>query len=132
MEMFEGGGDEGGGDDGTPAVAKLSSLKKAAREHKRELQESKNVKLTKSVHDEDAERAARKRKGRIAQDSLGDSSLFSEEKVAYAPKKKKGNDEERQPSTFNFRGYDPLKDGKRKGKGQSHHKFKSKSKYKRR
>jgi ATP-dependent RNA helicase DDX27 len=129
MEMLEG---DNGGDDGAPAVPKLPSMKKAAREHKRELQEKENAKLSKSIHDEDVERAARKRKGRVGQDSLGDSSLFSEEKIAYAPKKKKGSDDERAQSSFSFRGYDPLKDGKKKGKGKSHHKFKSKSKYKRR
>ena len=57
--------------------------------------------------------------------------LFSEEKVAFA-KKKKTDGEETAKSNYNFRGYDPAKDGKKKPKKKAHHKFKSKAKYKRR
>mmetsp|Transcript_27228 Transcript_27228/g.48128 ORF Transcript_27228/g.48128 Transcript_27228/m.48128 type:complete len:872 (+) Transcript_27228:74-2689(+) len=127
-EMFESGGDE---DDGE-AMPKLPSIKKIAREHKREMSERDKSKSSKSIHDDDIERVSKKRKGRAGVDALGDSSLFSEEKIAYAPKKKKTENDEQAKSAYNFRGYDPLKDGKKKGKKKSHHKFKSKSKYKRR
>jgi ATP-dependent RNA helicase DDX27 len=129
-EMLESGGDEG--EEGKVAPPKLPSIKKAAREHKKELSEREKAKLSKSVHEEDLERLSKKRKGRSAVDALGDSSLFSEEKIAYASKKKKSDDEERAQSAYHFRGFDPLKDGKKKAKKKSHHKFKSKSKYKRR
>lgn len=131
-EMLEGGGDDDGDDVGRSSLPTLPSIKKAAREHKRELLEREKVKISKSIHEEDVERNARKRKGREGQDSLGDSSLFSEEKIAFAPKKKKGDDDERQKSSYSFKGYDPIKDGMKKTKQKSHHKFKSKSKYKRR
>ena len=66
-------------------------------------------------------------------DAAGDSSLFSDEVVAYAPKKKKDGEEEgRVKSNYNFRGYDPTMDGRKKPKQKGHHKFKSKSKHKRR
>jgi ATP-dependent RNA helicase DDX27 len=111
---------------------RLPSIKKAARDHKREASEREKAKLSKSIHDEDVERAAKRRKGKIAEDALGDSSVFSEERIAYNPKKRKDVDESRIKSTYNFVGYDASKDAMRKGKKKPHHKFKSKSKYKRR
>jgi ATP-dependent RNA helicase DDX27 len=111
---------------------RLPSIKKAARDHKREASEREKAKLSKSIHDEDVERAAKRRKGKIAEDALGDSSVFSEERIAYNPKKRKDVDESRIKSTYNFVGYDASKDAMRKGKKKAHHKFKSKSKYKRR
>ena len=57
--------------------------------------------------------------------------MFAEEKIAYAPKKSKDR-EERAKSSYNFRGYDPEKAGKKKPKMKANHKFKSKSKYRRR
>lgn len=107
--------------------------KKSVREHKREVEIREHEKYEKSIHDEDLERAAKKkRKGISGSDALGDSSLFGEEKVAFAKKKKSDDGEERVQGNYNFRGYDPAKDGKKKPKQKAHHKFKSKSKYKRR
>ena len=114
---------------------KPPSMKKTARDHKRQAEEKEREKYSKSIHDEDVEHAERKkRKLASRSDALGDSSLFSEEKVAYACKNKKGDDDEdgRVKSNYNFRGFDPTKDGKKKKKQKSHHKFKSKAKFKRR
>ena len=82
-----------------------------------------------SIHDDDV-RKAKKRKGKVGSDALGDSGLFAEEKIAYAPKQSKG--EERAKSNYNFRGFDPSMADKKKPKAKAHHKFKSKSKYRRR
>jgi ATP-dependent RNA helicase DDX27 len=129
-EMFE-GGDEG--EDSGESKPVLPSIKKAAREHKRQLNEKDKAMSNKSIHDTDIERASKKRKGKAGLDALGDSSLFSEEKITYASKKKKADDgDERMKSSYAFRGYDPVKDAMKKGKKKAHHKFKSKSKYKRR
>eukprot|EP00980_Cylindrotheca_fusiformis_P029441 scaffold23476_cov125-Cylindrotheca_fusiformis.AAC.9 len=114
------------------APQRTPSIKKVAREHKRDLEQKEREKNSKSVHDLDVERPKKKRKGAKASDALGDGSLFNDEKVAYAPKKKDGDQEERVTSNYNFRGFDPAKDGKKKPKKKGHHKFKSKSKHKRR
>lgn len=111
----------------------IPSQKIVAREKKREAEEKAREKYTKSVYDEDMERAKKKRKGVSSSDALGDSSLFSEEKVAFAKKKSSDDGETAvQASAYNFRGHDPAKDGKKKNKQKAHHKFKSKSKFKRR
>ena len=128
-EMFMDDGDE---DDDGPDFQPELSQKKIAREQKREISEKQKVNRDKSIHDEDVERAARKRRGRVGSDALGDSGLFAEEKIAYAPKKSKGDSEERARSAYDFRGFDPEKAGTKKPKMKAHHKFKSKSKYKRR
>jgi ATP-dependent RNA helicase DDX27 len=128
FEHVDGGGD----DDYEESAPNTPSMKKIAREHKRKLAEKEREYVNKSVHDIDLEGAAKKkRKGAKASDALGDSSLFSDEKIAYAPKQKEG-EQEVIKSTYNFRGYDPAKDGRKKPKKKAHHKFKSKSKYKRR
>jgi len=129
-EMFESGGDEE--DKMAEPPPQLTSMKQAAREHKRDIQEKERFKSIRSVHEDDVERKSKKRKGKAASDALGDSSLFGEEKVAYAPKKKKGDEEERVKSAYHFRDSDQQNDGKKKTKKRAHHKFKSKSKYKRR
>ena len=90
------------------------------------------LKRDKSIHDQDIERLSRKKKGRVGSDALGDGGLFAEEKIAFAPKHSKGGGEERAKSVYDFRGFDPEKAGKKKSKMKAHHKFKSKSKYKRR
>jgi ATP-dependent RNA helicase DDX27 len=107
------------------------SQKQVAKEHKRDIIEKAKVKRDMSLHDQDLERAAKKRKGkgRSGSHAIGDSGLFADEKVTYAPKNSKGD--ERAKSSFAFRGFDPEKAGK-KPKMKAHHKFKSKTKYKRR
>jgi ATP-dependent RNA helicase DDX27 len=125
-------GDSGVDEDGSESKPALPSIKKLAREHKRELHAKEKVMSNKSIHDADMERASKKRKGRTGLDALGDSNLFGEEKITYALKKKKTDNEERPHSAYTFHGYDTSKDGMKKGKKKSHHKFKSKSKYKRR
>jgi len=73
-------------------------------------------------------KATEKKQRKFAEDSLGDSSLFAEEKIAHAVK---NPDQPAVSSEYNFVEYDPDKSfgkGGKKGKG----KFKSKSKHKRR
>jgi hypothetical protein len=125
------GKDESHGDEGEKPASKLPPIKKVARDRKREAEEKEKAKYTQSINDEDMERAKKRHKGVKGAHALGDSSLFSEEKIAHAPKKKATSNDQPAKSSYNFRGYDPLKDGK-KGKKKSHHKFKSKSKFKRR
>lgn len=105
------------------------SQKQHAKEHKRKQSEKEMERRDRSIHDEDVRRA-KKRKGKVGSDALGDSGLFAEEKIAYAPKQSKG--EERAQSSYNFRGFDPRMADKKKPKAKAHHKFKSKSKYRRR
>jgi ATP-dependent RNA helicase DDX27 len=131
--MMEEGDDDGHGNEGS-APKKTQSMKKVARDHKREIEERKRENSGMSTHDVDVERTKKKkRKVASASDALGDSSLFSDEKIAFAPKKEKKADgsDERAASNYSFRGFDAAKDGK-KPKQKAHHKFKSKSKYKRR
>jgi ATP-dependent RNA helicase DDX27 len=128
-EYFENGGDDE--DEMNDVPLPQNSMKQAAREQKRDIHEKERVMSSKSIHDEDVERKSKKRKVKAGSDALGDSGLFAEEKVAYAPKKKEG-DEERVKSAYNFHGFDEKTDGKKKGKQRGAHKFKSKSKYKRR
>ena len=115
-------------------IAEIENQKSVARDAKRKLDDKQRDKSNMSVYDLDMEREAKrkKRKGAKASDAAGDGSLFSDEVVAYAPKKKTGDEEERIKSNYNFRGYDPTKDGRKKPKRKGHHKFKSKSKHKRR
>lgn len=128
-EMLEAGDDDNDEGD-TNHKPKLTSVKKAARDQKREAAEREQSKFTKSIHDDDMERAARRKKARTGAKALGDDTLFGEEMVAFEPKKKKTEtDDRKEKSAYNFRGFDPLK---KKGKKKSHHKFKSKSKHKRR
>ena len=108
-----------------------SSQKQLAKEHKRKQSEKELERRDMSIHDEDVRRA-KKRKGKAGSDALGDSGLFAEEKIAYAPKQSKGKGEERAKSAYNFRGFDPRMADKKKPKAKAHHKFKSKSKYRRR
>merc|ERR1712176_426435 len=110
-EYFKNIGDD---DDNMTEFNSEISQKQMAREKKREMDEERRAKRDRSIHDEDVEKAARKQKRR-GLDALGDSGLFAEEKIAYAPKKSKGG-EERAKSSYNFRGYDPEKAGKKKPK----------------
>ncbi len=129
---FESGGDEGdNGDQQEKTSNQIPAIKKVARDRKREAEEKEKAKYTKSISEEDMERAKKRSKGVKGSEALGDSSLFSEEKVAHAPKKSTISSDEPTKSSYNFRGYDAAKDGK-KGKKKAHHKFKSKSKHKRR
>ncbi|KAI2509966.1 DEAD box helicase-like protein [Fragilaria crotonensis] len=109
-------------------------IKTTARAAKRESQRQQINERETSVDDDDRrlikkQNAKTKRKGAFASDSLGDSALFEEERVAFSKKAKGG--EEARPSTYSFRGFDPSKDGT-KVKKRGVQKFKSKSKYKRR
>ena len=109
-------------------------IKTTARAAKRESQRQQINERETSVDDDDRrlikkQNAKTKRKGAFASDSLGDSALFEEERVAFSKKAKAGEDS--RPSTYSFRGFDPSKDGT-KVKKRGVQKFKSKSKYKRR
>jgi ATP-dependent RNA helicase DDX27 len=129
-EDFENQSD-GDDDNEDTAAQRAPSMKMIAREHKRDLEDKEREKSNRSIHDMNAEKPKKKRKGAKAADASGDGSLFADEKIAYAPKKKDG-EEERVKSSYAFQGYDATKDGKKKPKQKAHHKFKSKSKFKRR
>jgi ATP-dependent RNA helicase DDX27 len=123
--------DDDGGSDGEKAINRQASAKASAKAHKQEQREKEMHKLSKSLHDLDEERRSKKkRKGVAASDALGDGSLFDDEKIAYAKKEEDG-EEKSAPSSYNFRGFDPAKDGKKKPKQKAVNKFKSKSKFKR-
>lgn len=127
-EAFEGGDDD---EERSDQPSHINSQQKLARDHKRNIEEMEKVKNNRSIHEEDIRKESKKlkRKGKESSDALGDSSLFGEEKVTYAQKKSGGDEEKRIESAYHFHGADPQK---RKGKRKAHHKFKSKSKYKRR
>lgn len=116
------------------------AMKLGAKAVKRSQQEKQAEYEQKSVYDEDMEkkkkrqlrekRTAKKRKGAFASDTLGDSGLFEDAAVTHS---RKEDESEKKPvaSAFEFKGFDP-NGPKRKHKARGHHKFKSKSKYKRR
>ena len=124
-EMANMGDDE---DYGGPEIQTELSQKQIARERKREQSEKEMERRDMSIHDQDMKRT-KKRKAR-GSDALGDSGLFAEEKIAYASKDSKKS-EERAKSSYDFRGFNPELAGKKR-KTKAHHKFKSKSKYRRR
>lgn len=119
-------------------VLTQSAMKSTAKAHRKQMDANLKEKEGQSVHDEDVERqqqkkmrmekAKKKRKGAFASDSLGDSSLFEEQKSVYATSRS----EKPAPSHYKFDGYDPDKQTGKKKKTKSHHGFKSKSKFKRR
>lgn len=133
MNAEDGEDGEPGDDDGRPA--RPVNVKSAVRKQKREQEEEGKEMYEQSVHKQDlAEKEemkkTKKKMKRKAQDSAGDSSLFDEEKVAYAPKKEKDDGPQVRKSAYAFRGQsDP---DKKLGKKKGHKAFKSKSKYKRR
>jgi len=113
--------------------------KLGAKAMRREQQEKQAEYEQKSMYEEDMEKKkkrqlkekkAKKRKGAFASDTLGDSGLFEDSAVVYS---KKEDEAEKRPgaSAFEFKGFDP-NGPKRKHKARGHHKFKSKSKHKRR
>ncbi len=112
-----------------------NAMKSSAKTHKKQLDQQKKTKEAMSLFEEDQERKKKKAKTSkkkmtaLGNDSLGDSSLFDEEKVAHS--KKQSNEGRVAKSSYDFRGYDPDKPT-RKHKRKGHNKFKSKSKYKRR
>lgn len=110
-----------------PREAKIAKVNAAIRKQKKEKIVKANHKLEMSIN-EQIESKSKKAK---AKSPAGDSRLFDEEKVAFAPKqaKKVRAAEDVVKSGYNFRGYIPdRKLGVRKGSK----KFKSKAKYRRR
>lgn len=114
-----------------------NAQKSSAKSHKKRLGEREKEREAMSLQEEgvelkrkkkEKEKKSKKRKGAFASDALGDSELFDEAKITHS---KKSHDEKPVKSSFGFKGFDP--DGPvRKHKQRGHHKFKSKSKYKRR
>jgi ATP-dependent RNA helicase DDX27 len=126
-------------ENGESNPARVPAIKKVVRDSKKELVAQAKEKSNKSIHDMDMEyrlAKGKKRKGVSSSDAAGDSSLFGDEKIAYAPKKQKGEDDDGEErvakSAYAFRGFDAANDGKKKPKKKGVHKFKSKGKYKRR
>jgi ATP-dependent RNA helicase DDX27 len=120
--------DKGNASSNKQTVNLERQIKSAVKKKKKADQEKERETSQKSVHDIDTEkvqRAAKKQK-KSGKDAVGDSGLFADEKVAFSSRKKEATPVAK--SSFEFRGYDPSqKFGKKKGV----HKFKSKSKYKR-
>jgi len=116
------------------------AIKVTARAHKKEITEKKAERNTQSINDEDMAFKQKKQKtekkkklkGAFADDAMGDSSLFDDEKILHAKKSKNGDVDERAGSSFAFRGFDPSMADKKKPKIKSVKSFKSKAKYKRR
>jgi len=110
-------------DDGGKSSAKAFRKKEALREQ--EL-------AGRSLADDD-DRKERKRRQRqlkaASSDAVGDSGLFSEERIAFAKKPKKEASSAPEKSSYVFHEGDP---DKKKTKTKGHHAFKSRSKYKRR
>lgn len=137
LEAMEGGGSDNDNEEmrATPKSSTLK-IKSDVRKQKRvQANESRDA-AVKSIRDIDLEQRqkAKRKKKSIAGDATGDSSLFSEENISFAPR----NNETKSPrvgadatvarSTYSFRGYDP---NKKLGKKKSNKAFKSKSKHKR-
>lgn len=119
----------------TKKVITDKTIKSSARARKKVAASKEKEKNSKSHHEEVMEREnkmkqKKKRKGVFASDSLGDSELFEDEKVAFAKKPKKVEETVRK-SSYNFTEFDPNK-SMRKGGKKGSKKFKSKSKFKRR
>jgi hypothetical protein len=82
-------------DNGEPTPRRAAPIKKAASDHKKDLAEREKEKNNKSIHDMEMEyRLAKKKKGASSSDAHGDGSLFGNKKIVYAPKKKKGEDDD--------------------------------------
>ena len=96
MQAFEDGSNSDDGESRPSASA--MSIKSAVRARKKEKSTNELARLNKSVYDMDIERAIVKKKVGVA-DSLGDSSIFSEEKIAYSTKQAK-DDSARAPSRY--------------------------------
>lgn len=112
------------------------TIKAGAISLKKEMQQEEKKKFQKSVHDEDMERDMKrkkkdwKKKKAFSQDSIGDGSLFEDERIAYA-KKPKENERAAPSSRYKFTEFDPNKSFGKGGK-KSSNAFKSKAKFKRR
>lgn len=108
-----------------------AAMKGSAKAAKRKQAEQEKELQSRSLYDEDVRRERKKQQQKrkaANSDALGDSGLFSEEKVSYAKKAKISEAEKPAKSAYAFHEYDP---NKKKGKKKSHHGFKSKSKYRR-
>ena len=122
------------------SVVTDKAIKVTARAQKKEIIVKSIERNAQSIHDEDVAikqkkqkiEKKKKRKGAFADDAMGDSSLFEDEKVMHAKKAKSSEKEERASSSYAFRGFDPEKADKKKPKIKSVKSFKSKSKYNRR
>lgn len=135
-DMNDNGTDEGGKEK-SRSGKKITSVKTAARAHKKKIEDEDREYRKRTLHDQDVyhEQQAekkKKKKAKTGKDAIGDSSLFAEDEIFHAPKPDKRQQEAKSAvakSSYNFRGHDPDKKlGKKKGSKA----FKSKSKHKRR
>lgn len=119
-------------------VLTQNAMKSTAKSHKKQMVEKLKEEEAMSLYEEEQERKqkakakaqkTKKKQKAFGSDSLGNSALFEDEKVAHS--KKKPDDSKSAKSSYDFKGYDPDKPT-RKHKKRGHHSFKSKSKYKRR
>eukprot|EP00548_Thalassiothrix_antarctica_P012653 CAMPEP_0194168394 /NCGR_PEP_ID=MMETSP0154-20130528/3380_1 /TAXON_ID=1049557 /ORGANISM="Thalassiothrix antarctica, Strain L6-D1" /LENGTH=852 /DNA_ID=CAMNT_0038879525 /DNA_START=49 /DNA_END=2607 /DNA_ORIENTATION=+ len=111
-------------------------IKKSARIQKRDNLQRETAESNSSIKDDEEKllekrkQKENKRKNTFSIDSLGDGSLFDEQKVTFSAKKEEQS--ELPKSSYNFRGFDPNFVDKKKPKKKAVHSFKSKSKFKRR
>ena len=106
-------------------------IKGSARSSKKKQAQLEKELASRSLNDEDKrkERKRKQRKKAASSDAAGDGGLFSEERISYAKKPKKGESDASVKSSYEFKEYNP---DKKLGKKKAHHAFKSRSKYKRR
>ena len=143
-EAMEQGDDTNDDDNDHPQSNGVNELKikSDVRKQKRMQAEMKHEKSGLSIHDIDMQeekkllkKTKKKKVSSNTNDAIGDSNLFGEEKVSFAPsvskaKRKDGESEEKPArSSYKFVGYNP---DKKLGRKKSHNSFKSKSKHKRR
>jgi hypothetical protein len=140
-----GGGDMNDNENRSHSVKKVTSVKSAARAHKKKVEDEAREYRKRTLHDQDVyheqlaeKKKKQKKKAKSGKDALGDGSLFAEDEVFHAQKPDKRQQETKPAaaaaaavakSSYNFRGHDP---DKKLGKKKGHKAFKSKSKHKRR
>lgn len=124
---------EGEGERNKQPVVKLLNIKAEARKKKKanEARSSRDGDLIESTSFGKTKKIKKKRK--TGQDAAGDGSLFDEERVSFASRKKPSTKQQEREKTvakssYDFRAFDPMKKvGKKKGVKA----FKSKAKYRR-
>ena len=111
------------------------NIKSTARAFKKRENDKQREREARSIHDHDMktkqmkkEKKTKKRKGAFTSDSMGDSDLFSDERLVH---EKKSNKEMITSSAYKMNEYDPNKPT-RKHKQRSNKAFKSRAKHRRR
>lgn len=128
LKAFASANAEDDSDDGNVKKKITVSLKADARKEKRKSEEKPIARVKEPV----TEKKPKRKSVNEAEYSIGDGSLFNEDKATFSSKvkeKKTTNEESAAKSSYDFRGFDP---DRKLGKKKGNKKFKSKSKYRRR